>query len=304
MALLNRSFLPFTLPLPTAAAPRGNQSLFSHCGNPRCSTGWLQLWRSRRHPLFEGRWACSYGCMMELVAAAVRRELAAGGAAQPPREHRLPLGLLLIEQGHLSPEQLRAALAERAAVAAETRLGEWLVATGLLSEDTVAHALGAQWGGPVFSLANYRPEDAASALPRLLAEAAGALPVRLVGGKLLYLAFAGRIDRSLSYGLERMLGHRVIAGVAPDSEFAEARARYLTAPAPAVTLVEAAHTAALAASVARLIERKKPEDARIVRIHDIFWVRMGRRAASRGSIGSGPEEDLLATVDGKFAESC
>jgi hypothetical protein len=303
MAELNE-VLPGAASLPTeASSASGAPGLLSRCGNPRCATGWLHLWRSRLHPRFEGKWACSSACMREMVSAAIHRELGAEGAAPLSSTPRFPLGLLLIEQGHLTPVQLHAALAHCAASADHVRVGEWLVASGLLSETALTHALGMQWSCPVFSLENHRVDESAFVVPRFLVEATGALPVRLLGGQVLYLAFAGTVDRSLSYGLERMLGIRVIAGIASDAEIAAGRARYFAAAGPRASLLEAVDATALAQSVAGLIERKKPVDARVVRIHDFFWVRMRTRRVLPATPLPGAGEDLLATIIGRYSGS-
>jgi hypothetical protein len=237
--------------------------------------------------------------MEQLVAGAVRREMDGGDSVPPPHAHRLPMGLMLIEQGRITPPQLQAALEGQRRVAEETgeamRLGEWLLRSGVLSEPALTRALSAQWNCPVFSLGNYRPEEVASAMPRFFSEALGALPVRAPAGRLLHVAFAGRIDRSLSYGLERMTGLRVAAGIAPDSEFEEAQKRFLGTEAPVTRFLEAASSWALVGAITRRIEAERPVDARLTRIHDCYWLRIWRRAAD-GLPACGAVEDLLATV--------
>ena len=243
---------------------------------------------------------------MALVASAVGRE--AGQPPAPAHAHRVPLGLMLVEQGCLTGEQLRDALhgQRRAAdeAAARPRLGEWLIAHGLLSEMELTRTLAAQWSCPVFSLDGFRAEETASAMPPFLAEACGVLPLRLVEGRLLYLAFAGRVDRSLCYAVERMTGFRVTAGLVPDAEFAAVRRRYREVAAPRVRCLEAASGEALARSATKLIEREKPADARLARIHEYYWLRLWRRAPGAALLpAAGNVEDILCTVGHRFGES-
>ena len=234
------------------------RSVFSACGNPRCATGWLRLWRSRRAPGFEGRWACSPECMGELVAAALRRELDRGSLT--PHTHWLPMGLLLVEQGRLTAEQLREALNAQQRTAGES-------------------------------------EETASVLPRFLAEAAAALPVRVAGGRLLYLAFAGGLDRGLNAAVEAMTGLRVAAGVVPDSAFGPAHQRYLATPGPGAHFLEAADSWQLARALTRRIEAEKPVEARLRRVHGWFWLRMWRRPPA-GMPRCGDVEDVIGAVGG------
>lgn len=282
------------------AAGEAQRTIFSACGNPRCATGWLRLWRNRRVPGFEGRWACSAECMGELVAAAVRREMDGGGFA--PHAHRLPMGLMLLEQGRISAEQLREALAGQRCAELESgeqrRLGEWLVERGVLDEAALTRALSAQWNCPVLTLDAFNPEETAGALPRFLAEAAGALPVRVAGGKLLYLAFAGNVDRGLGAALETMTGLKVVAGIAADSEFRRAQREYLETPAPRAHFLEAGSSWQLARALTRRIEAERPTEARLRRVHGWFWLRMWRRA-SAGLPRVGEVEDVISAIGGQ-----
>jgi len=273
--------------------------LFPRCGNPRCATGWMHLWRSRRVPVFEGRWACSPECMADLIAASVRREMDGGDSSAAPHPHRLPMGLMLVHQGKITPEQLQTALEEQRRRAEENgesvRLGEWLLQSGVLSEPALTRTLCAQWNCPVLHLAGYRPDEVAGAIPHFLAEALGALPLRAPGGRQMYVAFSGHVGRSLSYALERMTGLPVVAGIAPDSEFRLAQARFLDTPAPRVRLLEAATSWVLVRTMTQLIERERPVEARLARVHEYYWLRLWRRRAE-GLPPSDAVEDLLATV--------
>lgn len=275
-------------------------SLFPRCANPGCTTGWIHVWRSRGVPGFEGRWACSAECMEDLVAAAVRREMDGGDRMPTPWAHRVPMGLMLVEQGRITVDQLHAALdgQRRAAEGGgETaRLGEWLLRSGVLSEPALTRVLSAQWNCPVFSLEGFQPAEMASALPRFLSEAFGAVPVRTAGGRLLYVAFSGRIDRSLSYALERMTGLRVAAGIAADSEFRAAQERFLSTPGPPTLFLEAASSWILVRAIVRRIEAFRPVEARLVRMHDYYWLRLWRRATGAGVPPCEGVEDLVATV--------
>jgi Type II secretion system (T2SS), protein E, N-terminal domain len=286
--------------LETKAQPR---SPFSHCANPRCATGWMHLWRSRRAPVFEGRWACSPACMAAVVGRAVRREAA---GSQAPYRHRIPLGLLLVDRGHLTGEQLRDAVRDQKDAAGadgrDVRLGQWLVESGILSETELTRALSLQWNCPVFSPGTYRAAEVASALPRFLAEALGVVPLRVLGGRTLCLAFSRHIDRALSYAVERILGLRVSSGILPDSGMVAAEDEFLSAPAPPARLIEVSSAAALARVVTSLIESEKPLEARLVRVHGFWWLRLWRRAP----IGFGlPDcddvEDVLCASGGSLS---
>jgi hypothetical protein len=261
----------------------------------------MHLWRNRQVPDFEGKWACSAECMEALVAAAVRREMDGAEAAQPFRMHRVPMGLMLVRQGAINVSQLHAALEEQRRASRdgseEKRLGQWLLGSGVLSEPAMTRALSLQWNCPVFSLAGFQPAEMATALPRFLAEAFGALPVQTRAGRLLYMAFSGRVDRSLSYAVSRMTGLRVAAGIALDSAFRMASEEYSAAAAPPAQYLEAANSWVLVRAMARRIEAARAAQSRLVRVHDIFWLRIWRQTPTGPGLPA-PDtvEDLLATV--------
>lgn len=281
-------------------------SMFPRCGNPACATGWLHLWRNRRVPAFEGRWACSPACMRALVALALRREKSAGGVSGG-WSHRIPIGLLLVEQGRITAAQLRDALEgwrnRDAEKGDRMRLGAWMVESGLLTEPALTRGLSAQWNCAAFSLAHYRPEETASVMPRILVEAFGAVPVRAAAGRV-DLAFCGAIDRSLSYAVERATGWRVTAGIAGDRAFRRAQGQYLETPGPRMRCIEAADPLSLARAIAEQIEREKPVEARLVRVHRDIWLRLWRSLAPEpGLAGRSDVEDVLCVQQGSGPES-
>lgn len=275
--------------------------ILPRCANPRCATGWIHVWRRRRVPGFEGQWACSPECMEELVAQALRREMGANSRAPAAHQHRIPLGLLLVEQGQLRPEQLRSALNawRRSGAGAEDgmRFGAWLVESGLINEPALTRGLSAQWNCPGYSLRNYRPEETAAVLPRFLADALGAVPVQVAARRVVHLAFSGTIDRSLSYAVERATGLGAATGIAGDAELQHARQRYLETAAPPVRFVEAAGPAMLVREIAARIDRVRPIEARLTRVHEVFWLRCWRRPEpAPGLSGCGDVEDLLCLL--------
>ena len=275
-------------------------SLLPRCGNPRCGTGWIRLWRSRRVPVFEGEWACSESCTEAMVARAVRREMDGREESRSSWTHRVPLGLMLVEQGQISAGQLQAAVEgqrKEAAGGDSPRLGEWLLQSGVLSEGALTRVLSSQWNCPVLSFENFAPAAVAGVLPPFLATACEAVPVRAYGGKHLEVAFAGRVDRSLCYALQRMTGMHVVAGIAADSAFRASRRRLFSVEPAPVRHLEAANSWQLVRAMTRWIEGARPVEARLVRIHDTYWLRLWHRAGNGGGLpAAGDVEDLLATL--------
>lgn len=287
------------VPQPDAGAPpsvrAGKSRFFDACGNPHCKTGWLQIWRSRWSPVFEGKWNCSAACTLDRTRAAVRRELDGRLGAPEPHRHRVPIGLLMLEQGWITGRQLRGAL-EGQRTHGAGRLGHWLVMKEGVNEKLVTRAVALQWSCPVLSLEGHDAEALAPLLPRLFVDAYGAFPLKLAGDKLLYMAFEDRLDPQLTLAVERMTGLRVESGVVQSSQFRSAHQYFLGAPYPGVELVEASSEPALVRVLARRIEKSRPVEARLVRVHDCLWLRLWSRAQTGPVPGAADVQDVLCTI--------
>jgi hypothetical protein len=269
-------------------AERGGPGFFETCANPGCRSGWLHLWRGRSAPVFEGGWSCSAGCTAARLRVAVAREMEARGSAFDGHRHRIPLGLAMLEQGWITAAQLRQAL-EAQRVAGAGRLGDWLVRQQGVSEQLVTRALGLQWSCPVLPLEFHDSEALTVLLPRLFVDAFGALPLRVAAGKLLYIGFEDRLDPVLTLSVARMTGLRVESGLVRGSLFRAAHTRMLKAVFPAVELIEAASEPAMVHALTRAIERERPVESRLVRVHDCLWLRLWQRPQA----GAVPERDAV-----------
>jgi hypothetical protein len=279
-----------------AAAPRRlGAGVLPLCVNPACSSGWLRLWRAGQTPVFEGGWLCGAACTLAVVRAAVTRERNGREEEFVMHRHRIPLGLVLVSQGAITPEQLKAALARQKVSGG--RLGMWLRREHGIEERAITRGLAAQWGCPVLVLDNHAPGKMASLAPRLLLDAFGVLPLRQAGARLLYLGYADRIDRCVNFAIERMTGLKVEAGLVDGTEFGRAHARMLDETFPPVRLIEAGSQDGLAASFTRILEAWKPAESRLVRIRDYYWLRMWRRRAG-AETRLDAVEDVLGSLVG------
>lgn len=272
MPVLNSQDHAEISPAPDSSSKRHASSAFPACANPRCTSGWLHLWRKRRVPVVEGGWLCSPVCTRARIDDLLRREQAEARPV-PAHRHRIPIGLVLLTQGWITHQQLRRALdAQRRG--AGMRLGEWLVANCGLDEARLTQALGLQWSCPVFSLEKHGSGLPVTLVPRILAEGFGIVPLRLTQSGLLFLAFEDRIDHSLTLAVERMTGLRVESGLLSTSEFLAAQRRFAQARFPSARMIEAGSLDLLAGAFTRHIEKEKPTEARLVRLHDLFWLRL------------------------------
>jgi hypothetical protein len=269
--------------------------LIGRCANHDCRSGWVHLFRRRSMPIFEGGWTCSPQCTEALLLGAVRRELDDRQPACETHRHRIPLGLLMMEQGWITSNQLRDALeAQKAAV--RGRLGNWLVLQHATDETTVTRALGLQWSCPVLPAELAGPAALTSVMPRLFLDAFGVLPLRVAADKLLYLGFEQSPDSVLAFAIGRMSGMRVESAIVPSSVFHRAQRNMLAEQFPTVQLAEAVSELAAAHLLARSIERHQPAEARLVRMHDCLWLRMWLARDSRTVPGIRSVFDVVCSI--------
>jgi hypothetical protein len=275
--------------------PRSRVGLFETCANTGCSSGWLHLWRSRSAPVFEGGWNCSAACSTARIQAAVRREMDGRGVSQDSHRHRIPLGLVMLEQGWINNAQLRQAL-EAQRTARGGRLGHWLTRQCGVSEQMVTRALGLQWSCPVLPMEYHDAEALTVLLPRLFVDAFGALPLRVAVGKLVYLGFEDRLDPMLALAIGRMTGLRVESGLVQGSLFRGAHTRMLKSRFPSVELIEATSEPAIAHVLAKAIERVRPVESRLVRVHDCLWLRLWKRPQQGALPDPASVQDLVCSI--------
>jgi hypothetical protein len=201
----------------------------------------------------------------------------------------------MLEQGWITSEQLRKALSAQRA-AGQGRVGDWLVREHGVAEHLVTRALGLQWSCPVLPLEHHDPRTMASVLPRLFIEAFGALPLRVAAGQILYLGFEERPDPVVTLAVERMLGFRVEAGLVRGAQFRPAFERMLSASYPRTELVEAASESPLVRVLTKAVERYKPAESRLVRVHDCLWLRMWKSPQSTVAPAITEAEDVICSL--------
>ena len=186
------------------------------CGNRECRTGWLQLFRSRSFPRFEGKWACSAACMERMIADAVRSQIESWEPAPAERALRMPLGLILLSRGWISHRELQEALAAQRQ-AQNGRIGEWLHRLHGISEETITKALGIQWSCTVLPSGMPGLEFARWLIPAFLRTRYDLAPLRQGSDRALYLAGKYRAEHAAARAMEYMLRERVHAAFLEDS---------------------------------------------------------------------------------------
>jgi len=275
------------------------------CGNRVCDGGWTPPWKSRRYPFFEGKWACSHGCLLAMVRQAIAREIGGGelervGDDTVQHRHRIPLGLVLLGQGWITHPQLRKAL-EMQRLKGSGRIGDWLISECGLRDEWITRGLSVQWNCPVLATEGFSPETMARAIPRPFIEEYGILPVRIAARRILYVGFQDHLDASSAFAVEQMSGLRTVCGVIGEARYRKARESVLGCRPVEWKRVRVADRDALARSIERAIDQQKPTSSRLVRLHKYYWLRLWQE--SEGSVRTarqvpspGEAADYLFTI--------
>jgi hypothetical protein len=242
------------------------------CANPECRTGWLRLFRSRAFPRFEEKWVCSATCMERVIAVAVRGQIESWQPAPAERALRMPLGLILLSRGWISHRELQEALAAQRR-AQKGRIGEWLHHLHGISEETIAKGLAIQWSCAVLPSGMPGLEPAPALLPAFLRRRYDLALLRQGPDAALYLAGKYRPEHAAARAVEHMLHEPVHAAFIEDGMW------QLTEMDAADAELEIPGRDGVAAYISELIERARPSDGRLVRVHDHLWLRLwiGRR---------------------------
>ena len=137
--------------------------------------------------------------------------------------HRIPLGLILLSRQQLTADQLRTALAAQRDAAAHAsaadagsdtrKIGAWLQQLGFVTEQQITAALARQWSCPVLrSTPTAIAVNRLPSIPSLLLESFHMIPVEVVEStRTLLMAFSERIDFTVLYAIEQMLGYHTEA---------------------------------------------------------------------------------------------
>ncbi len=131
--------------------------------------------------------------------------------------HRIPLGLVLISRGWLTPEQLRTGLDRQRRHGG--RLGESLRALGYVHEEEVTAGLATQWACPVLFFRSAVAERHLRRVPLRLQELHSMVPVHYSeAAGVLVLAFSDGVDYSVTQAVAGMLDCRIEACLAPETD--------------------------------------------------------------------------------------
>jgi CheY-like chemotaxis protein len=170
--------------------------------------------------------------------------------------------------------------------------------------DLIVLDLSLQWNCPVLTVQGFSPREMTLVMPRQFVEEFGLVPLRVAGGRLLYLGCEDRLNASVAYAVEQMSGLRVESGLVESTQLRGARASLLAIEGIPTTVKAVADQDALAAQITAVLEQRQPLASRLVRLHQFYWLRLWLESGTRGDAGNLPRShedmhDCVFTVAGR-----
>ncbi len=270
-------------------------------GCMRPPTLWQRWWARHEGIRFEQDWYCSPECFATGLAPRVSA-LAAGMLRVRPTQPRFPLGLLLMEQGIISPEQLQRALSCQRRKG-HGRIGEWLVATGAARESDITSALALQQNCPLFSNAAIQSFPSSMQFPASLTRRYGGVPVyfdSLAGT--LYLGFASPLNRPLLRAAGHLMGCRIEPCIVSDELHRLAAERWESGlRGEAVCIDQRQSIEEMTRAIAGYAAQANASSCALARCEGYLWTRLYGDLRSLDLLFRADVEDDLGSTAGELS---
>jgi len=271
------------------------------CSAPGCLTSpWS--WE-RLRPVWQRVWLENEPYCSPCLAPALHRRFALCHQMAVPAakaSHRIPLGLLMISRGWLTPAQLRTALGRQRRRGG--RLGDALCALGYTGEERIAAGLAMQWACPVLTLRSPVAERDLGLVPLRLQELHAAVPVHYSEpSRVLVLAFCGSVDYGLMHAIGGMLDCRVEPCVATETQVRRAlSASPDNAREPEISFERIPECSERSSIALSYIQHWGAHTVRVVRCGKAVWARL-ERPAQKPSLELERLDLLFEAVAGEVA---
>lgn len=249
------------------------------CAHSDCKTKSLLHAFSHRHSGLnvDGQWYCGPDCFEQAVKGKIAEMMTVQGKPVKARTSRVPLGLLLLQRGVLTAEQLRLALEQHRSTG--LNFGDAVQQLGFATPEQVTAAVAAQWACPVFPLGDRRL-DVQVRVPRQFLELYGMLPVHYSESeRRLLIGFVSGVQHQVLY----TIGHMTSCTVAPC--FITAREYELHLHSPSTPFLrddelvfeQIVETTEMARITTNYVVQLAAERVRLGKCRDYLWTRIWGR---------------------------
>lgn len=189
------------------------------------------------------------------------------------KPRRIPLGLILLSRGSITPPQLRHALDAQTS-AASRRIGEWLQTLGFAEEQEVAAALATQWSCPLLRKLPSQYVD--RAIPARLLRRFRMLPIYFsTSRRLLHIALAGDVSYPALLAIEEVAGCKTEVCLTTEEELERGFERLEeNCDAEEKLFENCAGSEEIVRIIANYIGRVAATEVRVAKCAEVLWVRI------------------------------
>ena len=265
---------------------------------------WQRLIGRRFGIVFHGSFYCGPKCLQTALVGQISRLRSLARPA--PTASRMPLGLLMVARGKLTPVEVQAAL-EAQRRARYGTIGDWIEKLGFASEQDVTAALALQWGCPVASSFDrsgfdhtsfdhtgfghggfdqahaFASPDFPCDIPLRILEAFQMVPFSYAAStNTLNLACGIRVDHAALYAMERLLECRLQPCVAAAKSVRRRleQMRQLARSSDSDVEFVTSDLGEMGRISSSYIARLSPEDVRLSRVGSFIWLRLKTRTGA------------------------
>jgi len=247
------------------------------CASPACPkppTLWQRWWARNEGIHLEGQWFCSAECFAAGLRIKLESVLWPGEPVDVPR-NRLPLGLILLDQGFISQEQLQEGLRNQRS-AGKGRIGEWLLRAGAVTPQQVMGALAIQQNCPLFEIKEPQHFPSNMRFPTLLVRSHGGIPVCFNPARnCLYMGFHAPVSHALLRAVEHIMRCQAQPCIVSDQLHSEAQLRWdAEGRGEAICIEQELQLTEISSAIGGYAEQTGALSCAVVRCSGYLWARL------------------------------
>jgi hypothetical protein len=217
-------------------------------------------------------WFCSPECFEAYLHGTITAAISSQQVSEPPKTRRMPLGLLLLQRGVLTSDQLAIGRAQQQADG--VNLGSAVQTLGFATAEQVTAAVAAQWSCPVFALGG-RSVSSPIRVPRRLLEQYEMLPVHFVeADKRLMVGFVTAVQYQILSTIEKITGCDALPCFITARDFQRNLQTIQASPDNEIVFDRPMATAEIARLGRNYVSQLGARETRLGICRDYLWIRI------------------------------
>jgi hypothetical protein len=244
------------------------------CSNSACNRKRVvpNLFRSYTGIYLGKEWFCAPECFEAFLHSTINSAISSQQLNEPSKKRRMPLGLLLLQRGVLTSEQVAAARAKQQADG--VNMGSAVLTLGFATAEQVTAAVAAQWSCPVFAMTP-RALSMPVRVPRRLLEQYEMLPVHFVeADKRLMVGFVTAVQYQILSSIENITDCDALPCFITGRDFQRHLQTIQACPENEIIFDRPMDTAEIARLGRNYVSQLGARAARLGMCRDYLWIRI------------------------------